>query len=988
MKYWVVVVLICFTNSFSIAQRYSFISYTNEDGLPQSQVTAITQDANGYLWVGTLGGLAKFNGKRFTTFTVENGLLNNRISALQFENKSLWIGHEGGITLLQNNHFIKWKLPNDLASTAVTDIIRFKGKIVVSTNGGGLFIISGTKLVSINRLYSNHKSFVNQTEISYHQEDDLRVRDLLVQKDVLYIGTRGGLLTTTDLSLFQHDHEWDAFNISGLTLIDNELFASTYENGFVGRTSTGHQPRSTATIDPTLRLSGCITDRRNATWMYAAQGVCRLDKNGNITYFNEENGLPINNVRVVFEDRYGSIWFGSEGKGLLRFPGIDFVHYNQKDGLSSDLILSVSKDKDGTYWLGTYDKGILHMDVSRKKFDAFNLESSNTVWSSVLNVDGSNWFGTNDGLVQRLPNGKMKTYYNEDGLPGNKITAFYKVNNQVMYVGGEDGVSLYSKGKFKRLPIQKKSTVRSFALYKGKLYCATDRGLAALQDGKIDFVKEINQPIFSLFAHDQHGLWMGNESGLFVWKDGKLSTVSLAQTAASSFITFLIGRKNKLFVGTNNGLYLIEFLREGKKSIRHYGITDGLVNLETNLNSAFFEPSGKLWFGTASGLVSFVANSANEMDSRPMLVLDKMWFNFQLDTLNRYVTKRDRNGQIIHLTVPYSRNTITVEIDGIDLTGGGLSFQYWLEGLDEYWRPPNDNRTITFNGLPAGEYTLHIRSTNAKGAISKELLLSITVKQAFYKTWWFIGLVLIALGWIIWRVFQFRIKREREKAEREKLEYSSKLLTLEQKSLNASMNRHFIFNSLNSIQYYINTQDKRSANKFLTNFAKLIRKNLDSSEEGNLVTLQEEIERLNLYCSLESMRFNNRFEFNLELDPEVDPESIIIPAMLLQPFIENSIIHGILPVENRYCHINVDITLVNDVLTIQIDDDGLGIDESIALKKGNEYDHDSQGVEISSKRIELLQKLTGKRMSIEGPSQLYDQNGSSKGTRVIVKIQL
>ena len=963
------------------AQRYSFISYSNQDGLPQSQVTSITQDDKGYLWVGTLGGLAKFNGKRFTSFTLENGLLNNRITCLQNEKNALWIGHEGGITLFRNNRFVKWKLPEDFSTTAVTDIVRFQGKVVVSTNGGGLFTISGTKLLSLERQLSNHR-FSNQPEMSYHQEDDLRVRDMLVHKGVLYLGTRGGLLTTDDLKLFRHDHDWDIFNISGLTLTDNGLAASTYEDGLVGRKFPTSKPKPLVEIDSSMRLRGCLTDRQHAVWLYAAQGVCRMNKNQQVTYFNESNGLPIQNIRVVFEDIFGNIWLGSEGKGLLRFPGLDFTYFNQQDGMTSDLILSTAKDRDGSYWLGTYDKGALHK-LKNGKFEAISFESSNTVWCTALNVDDSHWFGTSDGLVKRNLNGKLQTFYNEDGLPGNKITALYRVDDQTMYIGGENGVTLFKAGDFIRIPIQQESTVRSFSVYKGKLYCATDRGLAVLNGGKIIRVKGVNLPVFSLYADDETGLWMGNESGLYLWKDGELATVSLAQQAASSFITFITGFKNRLFVGTNNGVYIIEIAADGKRVIRHYGISDGLVNLETNLNSAMIEPSGKLWFGTASGLVSFVPSAIKSITNKPLLVLDKLWFNFQRDT-----TKLNRNGRIQQLVVPHSKNTITFEIDGIDLSGSGLTFQYWLEGLDQNWRPPNDNRTITFNGLPAGEYMLHVRGTNAKGVVSDELTLKITVKQAFYKTWWFIGIVLLFLGWVIWNIFRFRLKREREKAEREKLEYSSRLLTLEQKTLNASMNRHFIFNSLNSIQYYINTQDKRSANKFLTNFAKLIRKNLDSSEEGNLVSLQEEIDRLILYCSLESMRFNNRFEFNLHVDPQIDTELVILPAMLLQPFIENSIIHGVLPVEDRMCKIDVYMTIEHGVLNIQIDDDGLGVDYSKSIKKETTYTHQSQGVEISAKRVELLQKLSGKQMSIEGPFQLNGEHNKSKGTRVIVKIQL
>jgi sensor histidine kinase YesM len=280
-----------------------------------------------------------------------------------------------------------------------------------------------------------------------------------------------------------------------------------------------------------------------------------------------------------------------------------------------------------------------------------------------------------------------------------------------------------------------------------------------------------------------------------------------------------------------------------------------------------------------------------------------------------------------------------------------------------------------------------VRSIDARGKISKEIILPFVVRQAYYKTWWFFLLIGTALGLLVFGAFRLRLRREREVNEKERLEYKSRLLTLEQRSLNASMNRHFIFNSLNSIQYFINTQDKLSANRFLTNFAKLIRKNLDSSEEGNMVTLSQEIERLDLYLSLECMRFKDRFDYKIDCDPTIDMDSVVIPAMILQPFVENSIIHGILPNESQKGLILVKLFKEADSLLIEITDNGIGIDQSIKNKSAYDGDHRSQGMEITTKRIELLNKLSDLKFEIKGPFQIEDDNHSIKGTGVILKMQ-
>ena len=174
----------------------------------------------------------------------------------------------------------------------------------------------------------------------------------------------------------------------------------------------------------------------------------------------------------------------------------------------------------------------------------------------------------------------------------------------------------------------------------------------------------------------------------------------------------------------------------------------------------------------------------------------------------------------------------------------------------------------------------------------------------------------------------------------ENLMYKSNLLALEQQSLNASMNRHFIFNALNSIQYFINTQDKLSANKYLSSFAKLIRKNLDSSSsEDSLIPLSDELERLELYLSLEHMRFQSKFEYHINIQKGIQTESILVPAMFMQPFVENSVWHGVLPMKKKgIIQISITESKDNEIKFI-IEDNGIGVDNSLNNKSSHQHQY-------------------------------------------------
>lgn len=959
-----------------MSQKYAFLSYSTEEGLPQTQVNAFCQDDDGYLWVGTLGGLAKFNGRDFKTFSPENGLLNNRIQTLFYESGTLWIGHDGGITRFQNNKMENIEFTGSDKSRKVSKILRFKNKVIVCSIGGGIFEV-------VNNQFKL---------IKLPSEDAKNIRSAVVAKNgYLYLATNAGIMKTKDLKKFSFEEGISKTVYFGVEANEKEIYFISLNDGIYHKEFSSGKINHILTKDSDNLLRGGALNSKGILWVYSDKGVMTVSNNKVIRLVNEVSGLPVNNaVLCVFDDASGNTWIGSNGKGMFRFPGEQFKYYDRTNGFESDLFLTGFQLQNGTFYFGSLDAGVIKRlpDGSTKLIDI----GESTIWVSQPNVDGLNWFGTQNSLVSLDANDNKVIYTEKDGLPGYKVTALYKVGPREMYLGGSGGISIYKNGVFKRIPIDSKlqvGTVRDFEMVDGVLVFATNLGLFQYKNGKIETYRGIDNVSYSIEKDEFGNAWFGTEEGLFRIRNNKIERIELRNNPGSNFINFLNYRDGTLYVGSNNGVFVLSSLNKNQPKIKRYGLAEGIVNLETNLNSGFFDQDGNFWFGTAAGLVCYQINAKVINGGDPKVEVKSILLNYQDFDYSKYSEKLEKNGLPKHLYLPSSKNNLIFELDGISLSNHlGLNYQFLLEGLNDSWSPLTQNSTITFTSLPAGEYVLRMRSVDIDGRTSKEIVIPFTIEPAFYKTWWFIGLCALGIGGLVVLFFRFRVRRINEANEKEKLEFKSRLLSLEQQSMNASMNRHFVFNSLNSIQYFINTQDRVSANKYLTNFAKLIRKNLDTATvDGNIITLDEELERLELYLSLESMRFKDRFDYIINVEG-IETDSILIPAMILQPFVENSIIHGILPNLDKKGLIELEVKEENGYLLISVEDNGIGINHSINKKGDMEGDHRSKGMEITSKRIDLIQKISKDDISLVGPYEIYNDDRSIKGTRVLLKIPL
>jgi ligand-binding sensor domain-containing protein len=951
---------------FVFSQKYSFVEFSTSEGLPQSQVNAITQDDNGYLWAATFGGLSKFDGKDFTVYGKSDGLLNNRIVHLSFVEDKLYVGHDKGISYsCINDSFCTTMYPNKVSPANVTSILKFQNDIYVGTNGAGLF-----------RFIEPGK------ELEHIEGSPDRIREVIIHDGKLFLATRNGIFESKDGAVFNNLKESEELSFSSILSKKENLYATTYSGLLLEINEKGII--KTILDKPKNPFRSVVIDDENNFWLNSRNGVI-LIKQKRVIELTEKNGLPINDVNSVYQDLEGNIWFGTGGKGLVRFTGEVFTYYNQGDLIPSDIIISMIKDSDDNEWFSSFDKGVYKISSEG------GLESVDYITSNVWSMDYSKSgivFGSNFGLHLYRKN-QWSSFYEDDGLSSNRIRGVKNLSDTTFLIGTSAGVEIFNAvtHSFHSIVPKEKNlqNVRDFVIQGDSIYLAAQSGLYLKAGNELTNIHQFDASINCIEIDDQFNLWIGTENGLFVERNGKLERKYLEGSEKNDYVNFIHQVKENVFIGTNNGLFEIN---PNRSKQYHYDIQSGLIDLETNLNACRYdENSNFFWFGTASGLMKMNLSERKTLfDSiPPKLKLTKVKVNFSpVNTPSLYTDNKPSENE---LRIPYKNNNINFEFDGIFLSNPAtLAYQYFLEGFSQEWSPLMNNADINFTNLPPGNYTLSFRAKSGAELYSEIWHTNFEVLPPFYRTWWFYSICVVLVLIVLYMVDRIRVVRLARKNYQLRLEFENKLSKLEQQSLNASMNRHFIFNSLNSIQYYINSSNKESANKYLSRFAKLIRKNLDSSHrKDGMVALGDEIERLQLYLDLESMRFKDKFDYEINIDPHVETEMLKVPAMFLQPFVENSIIHGVLPLKDRKGMIQISVTEHMDHIRIEIEDNGVGIKHSVQ-KKDKPGDHESQGMLITKGRIELLQKISAKSIEMIGPHEINENDSSINGTIVIFKL--
>jgi uncharacterized membrane-anchored protein YhcB (DUF1043 family) len=433
-----------------------------------------------------------------------------------------------------------------------------------------------------------------------------------------------------------------------------------------------------------------------------------------------------------------------------------------------------------------------------------------------------------------------------------------------------------------------------------------------------------------------------------------------------------------LWIGTNQGLSRFDVLAYRKNKSKHittYGEEEGFTGVESNSNGTYLdEENGEMWFGTVNGLIRYSPKSFRNNPAYAKTNITGMHL-FYSDTFLP-------PGQELE----YYENNVSFEYVGICLTNPAkVRYKYKLTGWETEYSPATPDRVARYSNLPPGKYTFNVLSCNNEGIWSPEpATFSFLIQTPVWKRPWFWLLLTGISVFILSAAIVYRI-RQIKKKERIETESQVAMARNELKALRAQMNPHFVFNSLNSIQHFILTNKSADAGKYLNKFARLMRVILNNSEKS-LITIREELEYLQLYLDLEEMRFEGKFTASVDIAKDIDIDYFEIPAMLLQPYVENAILHGLTPKKEGPGKLEIVIRLKANTLICSVIDNGIGREKAREMRQlSNRKDYKSLGMKITHDRLELINRLNGSHLSLT-ITDLYNEDGAATGTRVDIFI--
>jgi hypothetical protein len=474
---------------------------------------------------------------------------------------------------------------------------------------------------------------------------------------------------------------------------------------------------------------------------------------------------------------------------------------------------------------------------------------------------------------------------------------------------------------------------------------------------------------------DFDNIWIINNVMIRIFEPVNLKAVRRMQREKQTYLlqTSNVTNQGIMCFAGSTGLELYDYRNNKQFKL---GMGDGLV---TFFNSGVACVNNTLFTGADINTLQYMPLSSviNKNTQRVCYLSNIQLFN------KPYATSV-LPSNLDTLVLPYNKNSITLTFSSIEFQQPDrLEYRYKLDRMDEYWVQTNYlNRTISYNNLKPGKYVFYASVKNADGKWSRnKVKLFIIIIPAWWQTKWFMIASVIAICLLAYFFVRWRIKTVRQK-ERAKVLHEKALLELEAKALRAQMNPHFIFNCMNSIKSLIQMGEQNKAVVYLTTFSKLIR-NIFQNSDKREITLYDEIETCKLYTHLESLRFGTKLNYSFLVDDSIDLKSVEVPALIIQPFIENAIWHGIMPKEEGG---TVIVSVVKEALAIKciIDDDGIGRELSENNKfKGERSSHQSKGVYLTQSRLDLDSKLREREAKVTVTDK-KNELGKATGTTIII----
>ena len=1002
-----------------------FSSFAKLQGLKDAEIICMLEDKNGNIWFGTFrAGVIKYDGRYFTHFTQREGLGNNVVWSMREDKRgNLWFGTEDGVIKYDGRSFTRFTEKDGLSSNNIRSILEDKsGNLWFGTNGGGVSKYDGKQLVRFTDKEGLTGNFI------YCILED--------KKGNLWFGTQEGI-SKYDGKSFIHFTEKEGLTNKYVECMLEDKRGNIWFGTKGGLSRYDGQRFSNFTKSEGLinnHIRSILEDKSGNLWFGTLDGGVTKYDGKNFADFTEKEGLSHNSVFSILEDRRGKLWFGTFGGGINKYDGESFTHFTKGHGLSNNLVRCILEDKSGNLWFGT-NAGVNKYELSdiehgNKRFVSLtNKEglSGNYIRSILEDKNGNLWFGTfGDGLNKY--DGKSFTHFSrKDGLIDDWIWKVLEDKSGNIWCSGGWGVSKYDGKSFtnftKKQGLSSNYVIEMLEDKNGNLWFGTDGGGVSKYDGKTFThftTKEglSNDNVRSILEDESGNLWFGTGGGGVNKYDGKTFThFTVKEGLSDDFVESLMQDKSgNLWVGTSSGLnkmdkeYPASVSKASNRYFKNYTYEDGFTGIGVNFGKTIYEgKDGSIWIGADDRLTIFRPDRVTKDTTPPNLQLtglslynEKIPWQTLLSSQEHRGGKSDsefvlQNGVLVHdlyfdslstwysvpqhLSLNHHNNYITFQFLGITLQSPNeVMYQYKLEGLDQDWNAPTTRSEATYGNLPEGNYTFKIKAINGDGYWSKELSYPFTIRPPWWRTWWAYSIFALIFAGVIYSIFQYRLNKIRVQHEIELERH--KAVELEMQALRAQMNPHFIFNSLNSINLFILENNKQRATEYLAKFSRLVRLILNNSQEA-FIPLEKELEALNLYLELESLRFEERFKYKITVEDNVDISHVKVPPLIIQPLAENAIWHGLMQKKDEG-HLHIDLYQKDETMYCKIRDDGIGRKKAME-GKSKFASGKSLGMRITANRIAIL-KNEGEGNDDMVVTDIVHPDGSSGGTEVLLKI--
>ncbi len=748
--------------------------YDTRDGIPQIQISSVHQDQRGYLWIGTYGGLARYNGHRFDVFGTESGLSTNYITVVDSDAAGIvWIGTAHGLCQRQTDRFRCFN-PLGISHLMVNDL-QIKGRDIWVAADEGLFILK--------------ENVLEPVEYWPKSGEGANVHALALDgAGRLWIAAQSGLFSQGTAGIEAHPMPGDTPAVQALEFHDGELWIGSEGSLWHRDAAGGVFSEYVLPIPAGTRINDIMFDADGTLWAATPEGVIRDGVDGPERLTTRE-GLSNNRTLSLERDREGLVWIGTD-QGLIKVLPGPFEGFTTENGVLASFVRTINQDDRGRLWLGTREGlQIVEKHEGRWRFDqSKNILRSdglpdNQIYHIAFSGPDAAWIATAQGVARwHRAQGVTDIINIDGGLPDEEVHSLLIDRDDRLWIGSTRGVRWLENGELET-PANE-TLAHAFALRirqdaAGRLWFATLRdGLLILEpDGSLSSYQAVDgltdEMLWDLCPSADGSMWVGsNGDGIFrVWPDGRIEQFTTGDGLADDSVwQVLEDDQERLWAYTNRGLSRLE---DGE--FVNYSERDGLLHLEGGATGAFQSGDGMLWFASADGLMRYDSEREYHNLLAPPVFIESV-------SLGRESVEHGKR-------IPYRSGSLSIRYAGLSFQDErAVRFRYRLIGGGGQWSEPTDDNQVTLANLGHGDYRFEVLARNPDGVWSERPAhFSFSVAAPFWATSWFILLCGLTLGLLVWVVIHLRLRQI--EATRRRLQHLVKSRTAELSEANRRLQR-------------------------------------------------------------------------------------------------------------------------------------------------------------------------------------------------------